>query len=59
MLIHLYYIDVKIGFQSAIYSVGEASNRADVRVRVLAGSLQREVVVSFSTGDSIATGMFC
>ena len=40
-----------------MYSVSEASNRADIRIGVLEGSLQREVIVSFSIGDSTATGI--
>ena len=42
-----------------MYSVCEASNRVDnlIRIEVLEGLLNRDVVVSFSTGDSTATGI--
>lgn len=50
---------VRIGFQSAQYNVSEASTIATIiTIVVSGGSLEREIVVSFSTSDSTATGSY-
>ena len=40
------------------YTVSEADGRVDLRVGVLEGTLQNEVVITLSTKDSTATGKF-
>ena len=48
---------VRIGFQSAQYTVSEASTMAIIiTIAVSGGSLEREIIVTFSTHDSTATG---
>ena len=47
---------VRIGFQHAQYTVSEASTVANIRIEVLGGSLEREIIVNFSTSDSTAIG---
>ena len=48
--------DVTIGFINAPYSVDENEGEVDIQVGVIEGSLQREVVVLFSTLDSSVRG---
>ena len=50
------HIDVTIGFIDSPYSVNENERQVVIQVGVIEGSLQREVVVSFSTSDSAAIG---
>ena len=45
-----------IGFIDEQYTVSEADGRVDLRVGVVEGILQNEVVVILSTNDSTATG---
>ena len=51
------YTAITIGFLSTSYTVSEADGTVRIQVGVISsGSLQRDVVVSFSTSDSTATG---
>ena len=50
------HIDATIGFINSPYSVIENEKQVVIQVGVIEGSLQREVVVSFSTSDSAAIG---
>ena len=58
MAVHAFYmaVVVRIGFQHAQYTVSEASTVANIRIEVLGGSLEREIIVCFSTSDSTAIG---
>ena len=50
---------VRIGFQSAQYNVSEASAITTIiTIEVSGGSLEREIIISFSTSDSTATGSY-
>ena len=49
-------IVVRIGFQSAQYNMSEGSTVANIKIEVLGGSLEREIIVCFSTSDSTAIG---
>ena len=50
---------VTIGFQSEQYTASEDSNVATIlMVEVSGGLLTREIIVSFSTSDSTATGNY-
>ena len=54
---HNFISVVRIGFQSAQYNVSEASTIATViTIEALGGLLEREIIISFSTSDSTATG---
>ena len=47
---------VRIGFQRAQYAINEASTVANIRIEVLGGSLEREIIISFSASDPTAIG---
>ena len=50
---------VRIGFQSAQYTVSEASAIATIiTIETSGDSLEREIIITFSTHDSTATGTF-
>ena len=50
---------VRIGFQSARYTVSEASTIATmITIEASGGSLEREIIVALSTHDSTATGTY-
>ena len=50
---------VRIGFQSAQYTVSENSTIATIiMILVSGGSLEREIIISISTYDSTATGTY-
>ena len=50
---------VRIGFQSAQYTVSEASTIATIiGIEASGAPLEREIIVSFSTSDSTATGTY-
>ena len=49
---------VRIGFQSAQYNVSEASTIATIiTIAVSGSSLEREIIITFCTHDSTATGI--
>ena len=54
----LTHADAVIGFMDEQYTVSEADGRVNLRVGVLQGTLNNEVVVTLSTNDSTATGKF-
>ena len=45
-----------IGFLDTLYTVGESDGQANVQIGVIRGSLQRPVVVEFSTNAVSAAG---
>jgi hypothetical protein len=50
---------VRIGFQSTQYNASEASAIATIiTIELSRGSLEREIIISFSTSDSTATGTY-
>ena len=51
-------VAIRIGFQSAQYTVSEASTVTYIKIEVMAGSLEREIIVSLSTSDSTAIGTY-
>ena len=50
------YSEVVIGFLDTSYNVGESDGQANVQIGVIRGSLQRLVVVEFSTNAVSAAG---
>ena len=53
---NMQYIEVIIGFINPPYYVIENEGQVAIQIGVIDGSLQREVVVSFSTSDDTAVG---
>ena len=49
-------IAVTIGFTTTDYSVGESDGHVSINVSVVKGSLQKEVIVLFSTSNLTAAG---
>ena len=46
---NLYDSEVVIGFLNASYTVGESDGVANIQIGIIQGSLERSVVVQFST----------
>lgn len=56
--LHNYADAIVIGLLSTTYTVNENDGEVNIAVGVLEGSLHGEVIVSVSTSDSTATGIF-
>ena len=52
------FIDAIIGFMDTPYTVSESDGSALLRVGLIEGSIQGQVMIALSTNDSTAAGMF-
>ena len=56
--LNAFSLGVVIGFQQTTYNVLESVGDAELRVAVLSGSLETEIVVRFTTDDDSAVCKF-
>ena len=49
---------VQIGFEQSVYEVQEEDGEVTVFVRILSGELTSDVEISFTTEDSVASGIY-